>query len=242
MELQLILLLAVTCYAIPHAEYKASSSDGSYSFNFETGEEGGKHSRKETRSAEGVVVGEFSYEDPNGNLRMVEYRADGNGYVARGHVGPEGAPKAELPLYALPEYKADPATETTTKSSEEQKPSTEEPVTDKPNPDEESKDKQAENPGFFVLSLGGKRRLEKPSDTGKLDIPAEEKSSFSYYNPYLHYYPLSQVPYVTDVKELSRPYYLAPVHHHVPYVPYIPTVRNPIIPAKSYFHSYQIQH
>lgn len=240
------MLLAVSCCAVPQIQYHASSSDGSYRFNYEIGDEGGRQSREETRNAEGVVLGKFSYQDPSGNLRLVEYRADSNGYSAKGHVGPEGAPKAELPLYALPELKTDSKTEaeaTTEKPAEEPNQSTP-PSPEKLEADESpanDEEKQEKDSGFFLLGLGGKRRLEKPSDTGKLNVQQEEKKSILYQPPFV-YYPVIRMPYITDVKQLSRPVYIPSLHHHVPFLPYIPEIRHPVAPAKSYFHSYRITH
>jgi len=72
--------------------------DGSYQFYYDTGKDGGSHSRSEMRRPDGVVVGKYSYEDPTGEIREVSYRADGTGYVATGDVSVKGAPKGQFPF------------------------------------------------------------------------------------------------------------------------------------------------
>ncbi|GBN82474.1 hypothetical protein AVEN_197110-1 [Araneus ventricosus] len=77
------------------------NDDGTYQFFYETGKEAGNHKRSEAKQSDGVVVGKFSYEDPNGDIREVNYRADDSGYIANGDVSVEGAPKGQFP--AVPE-------------------------------------------------------------------------------------------------------------------------------------------
>lgn len=93
-------LLAGTL-AAPMIQTLNVNDDGTYQFFYETGKEAGNHKRSESRQPDGVVVGKYSYEDPNGEIREVNYRADDSGYVANGDVGVEGAPKGQFP--ALPE-------------------------------------------------------------------------------------------------------------------------------------------
>ncbi|XP_053637433.2 serine-rich adhesin for platelets [Cherax quadricarinatus] len=57
-------------------------TDGTYSFSYDTGS--GKHQsfRIEERDSQGHVSGRFGYVDPDGVLRITQYRADSKGYRA----------------------------------------------------------------------------------------------------------------------------------------------------------------
>lgn len=83
--------------AAPMQQSLSVNDDGSYQFYYETGEDAGRHSRTEVRHPDGTVIGKFSYEDANGDIREVSYRADDSGYVANGDVSVEGAPKGQFP-------------------------------------------------------------------------------------------------------------------------------------------------
>ncbi|GFR23732.1 uncharacterized protein TNCT_107451 [Trichonephila clavata] len=83
--------------AAPMIQSLNVNDDGTYQFFYETGKDGGSHKRSEVRQPDGVVIGKFSYEDPNGEIREVNYRADDSGYVANGDVSVEGAPKGQFP-------------------------------------------------------------------------------------------------------------------------------------------------
>ncbi|XP_054710042.1 adult-specific rigid cuticular protein 11.9-like [Uloborus diversus] len=56
-----------------------------YNFGYATGDAGG-HSRAESGSG-GTVQGSYSYVDPNGDLRTVQYTAGPGGYHASGDTG-----------------------------------------------------------------------------------------------------------------------------------------------------------
>lgn len=58
----------------------------------------------EYKDADGVVRGRYGYTDPNGKLRVVEYEAGPNGFVARGDVGPDSFPHDQTPETKLPQF------------------------------------------------------------------------------------------------------------------------------------------
>lgn len=47
--------------------------------------------REERREADGTIVGKYGYVDPNGEERVVEYRADPENFSATGAIGPDNA-------------------------------------------------------------------------------------------------------------------------------------------------------
>lgn len=47
--------------------------------------------REERREADGTIVGKYGYIDPNGEERVVEYRADPENFSASGAIGPDNA-------------------------------------------------------------------------------------------------------------------------------------------------------
>ncbi|XP_054153120.1 uncharacterized protein LOC128951860 [Oppia nitens] len=64
----------------------------SYDFKYSTGSEGpAQLFREEHRDHDGSVRGKYGYVDPNGKLRVVEYRAGANGYTVTGDIGPDKA-------------------------------------------------------------------------------------------------------------------------------------------------------
>lgn len=67
-----------------------------YSFNYETeGEDGARSSREESGDGSGVVRGSYSYTDPDGVFRTVEYIADQDGYRATVRTNEPGTAKLE---------------------------------------------------------------------------------------------------------------------------------------------------
>jgi len=61
-----------------------------YQFSYSTGQQGpAQIFREEQRSPDGTVVGKYGYVDPNGQLRVIEYRAGPNGFQASGDTGPD---------------------------------------------------------------------------------------------------------------------------------------------------------
>lgn len=58
---------------------------GAYNFGYATGDAGG-HSRVESGNG-GTVSGSYSYVDPNGDLRTVQYTAGPQGFQAAGDTG-----------------------------------------------------------------------------------------------------------------------------------------------------------
>ncbi|XP_054712282.1 uncharacterized protein LOC129221925 [Uloborus diversus] len=75
------------------------SQTGRYNFAYDTGNDNEiAHSlHMQYRDANGVVRGRYGYTDPRGKLRMVEYEAGPNGFVARGDVGPDMFPHDNAP-------------------------------------------------------------------------------------------------------------------------------------------------
>lgn len=59
--------------------------NGGYNYNFAT-QDAGAHTRSETGS-NGIVSGSYSYIDPNGDLRSVQYNAGPNGFQPTGDIG-----------------------------------------------------------------------------------------------------------------------------------------------------------
>ncbi|CAL1292926.1 unnamed protein product [Larinioides sclopetarius] len=101
MHLIILSTLLAGTLAAPMIQSLNVNDDGTYQFFYETGKEAGYHKRSEAKQPDGVVIGKFSYEDPNGELREVNYRADDSGYTANGDVSVDGAPKGQFP--AVPE-------------------------------------------------------------------------------------------------------------------------------------------
>lgn len=69
------------------------ANDKTYNFRYSTGNEGPAQMwREERREADGTVVGRYGYIDPNGEERIVEYRANpDSGFQASGDTGPDKA-------------------------------------------------------------------------------------------------------------------------------------------------------
>jgi len=64
-----------------------------YNFRYSTGDEGPAQIwREERREPDGTIVGRYGYVDPNGEERVVEYRANqDSGFKASGDTGPDNA-------------------------------------------------------------------------------------------------------------------------------------------------------
>ncbi|XP_054712478.1 LOW QUALITY PROTEIN: uncharacterized protein LOC129222072 [Uloborus diversus] len=107
MKLIIFSFLLAGALAAPASQSMTFNDDGSYRFYYETGKDGGSHSREEFRNPDGVVVGKFSYEDPNGELREVNYRADESGYIAEGDVSVPDVPKGKFPADVPEEVQSD---------------------------------------------------------------------------------------------------------------------------------------
>ncbi|GIZ00449.1 uncharacterized protein CEXT_456531 [Caerostris extrusa] len=120
MRLIILTTLLAGTLAAPMQQSLNVNDDGSYQFFYETGKEAGNHKRREVRQPDGVVVGQFSYEGPGGEIREVNYRADDSGYVANGDVGVEGAPKGQFP--AEPEQTDESHPEPSTSENETREP------------------------------------------------------------------------------------------------------------------------
>ncbi|MCF6818976.1 chitin-binding domain-containing protein, partial [Corynebacterium parakroppenstedtii] len=80
---------------------------GGYNFGYATGDAGG-HSRVESGSA-GAVSGSYSYVDPNGDLRTVQYTAGPQGFQASGDTGVDRKTAAAAAALAAMAPKAPPA-------------------------------------------------------------------------------------------------------------------------------------
>jgi len=80
---------------------------GAYNFGYATGDAGG-HSRVESGNG-GTVSGSYSYVDPNGDLRTVQYSAGPGGYQASGDIGVDRKTAAAAAALAAMEPKASPA-------------------------------------------------------------------------------------------------------------------------------------
>lgn len=67
-----------------------NSDPASYQFSYNTGDSGpAKMFREEQRAASGQVTGKYGYVDPYGHMRIVQYEAGPQGFIARGDVGPD---------------------------------------------------------------------------------------------------------------------------------------------------------
>ncbi|XP_074600348.1 uncharacterized protein LOC141854532 [Brevipalpus obovatus] len=67
-----------------------ASSPVQYQFAYSTGDEGpARMFREERRAPDGQVTGKYGYVDPYGHMRIVQYEAGPQGFVARGDVGPD---------------------------------------------------------------------------------------------------------------------------------------------------------
>lgn len=83
-----IILLSCICQSLTQ-EY-IGSDPASYQFSYNTGDTGAaKMFREEQRSANGQVNGKYGYVDPYGHMRIVQYEAGPQGFIARGDVGPD---------------------------------------------------------------------------------------------------------------------------------------------------------
>ncbi|XP_035214130.1 adult-specific rigid cuticular protein 11.9-like [Stegodyphus dumicola] len=80
---------------------------GAYNFGYATGDAGG-HSRVESGTA-GNVAGSYSYVDPNGDLRTVQYTAGPGGYQASGDISVDRKTAAAAAALAAMAPKAPPA-------------------------------------------------------------------------------------------------------------------------------------
>ncbi|XP_015904188.1 uncharacterized protein [Parasteatoda tepidariorum] len=200
MKLIILFSFCVGTLAVPMFQSVSVKDDGSYDFSYETGKEGGSHSRTEKRNPDGVVIGKFSYEDPNGAIREISYRADESGYVANGDVSVEGAPKGQFP--AVPEFNSDdPVAPEDDKNPNVLKPEDEETphASEQHHSDEEShhddihnlslEEPSANEPpeafpeGYFLHKFTGLRRLpeptkEEPTATSAPTTEASEPQAF----------------------------------------------------------------
>lgn len=189
--------------AAPAAQSLSFHEDGSYRFYYETGKEGGSHTRSEIRNPDGVVIGKFSYEDPDGEIREVNYRADNGGYVAQGDVGVKGAPKGQFPA---PHEEQPKTPETSSETTDEQIVEQPKPEEVKPQESEQQTeathdyhDEEADNddmqdlaleessandppeafpPGFFLEKFQGLRRFPEPTkeeEPTTTEAPKEEE-------------------------------------------------------------------
>ncbi|KAF8783502.1 Adult-specific rigid cuticular protein 12.6 like protein [Argiope bruennichi] len=128
--MKFVLLVTACLVASVYGEAELNIEDsGKYTFLYSV-EDAGAHKRQESSNGDGTVSGSYSYVDPNGDLRKVEYKAGGSiGFQATGDISVDKktaekaqeiaalAPKAPvvetaevkipaspftLPLYALP--------------------------------------------------------------------------------------------------------------------------------------------
>ncbi|XP_035232611.1 uncharacterized protein LOC118204390, partial [Stegodyphus dumicola] len=195
--LQIILItLIASIKAAPVSQSLSVHDDGSYRFYYETGKEGGSHSRTEVRNADGVVIGKFSYEDPTGEMREVNYRADDSGYVAKGDVSVEGAPKGQFPVIIDDKQQEIATTAPLVQEDQTQPPETPapEPAAESANEEEHDKDDikdysfeeqvgdqpEAFPEGYFLEhKFQGLRRLPEPTKEDKSSSvePPEEKQT-----------------------------------------------------------------
>lgn len=78
---------------------------GQYNFAYDTGNDNeiAHSTHMQYRDASGVVRGRYGYTDPRGKLRVVEYEAGPNGFVARGDVGPDSSPHDQTPETQVPQ-------------------------------------------------------------------------------------------------------------------------------------------
>ncbi|GIY81688.1 hypothetical protein CEXT_390921 [Caerostris extrusa] len=124
------IVIAVCLFAVVHGEAELKIDDnGSYNFLYST-DDAGAHKREESSNGDGTISGSYSYIDPNGDLRKVDYKAGANiGFQPSGDISVDKktaekaqelaalAPKAPvvetaevkipaspftLPLYAMP--------------------------------------------------------------------------------------------------------------------------------------------
>lgn len=184
-------MLVATSVAAPAAQSLMFRDDGSYRFYYETGKEGGSHTRTEVRGPDGVVIGKFSFEDPDGELREVNYRADETGFVAKGDVGVKGAPKGQFPVpeeeqpaqespsaTTLNDQPAEPSSPQETVEENSQPQATDEGVFDEEEDKDDMQDLALEEtsandppeafpPGFFLEKFQGLRRLPEPTNEGE---------------------------------------------------------------------------
>lgn len=166
--------------------------DGSYQFYYETGKDGGSHSRSEVRHPDGVVIGKYSYEDPNGDIREVRYRADDSGYVENGGVSVEEAPKDQFP--AAPEDEIQDPNPSPAQVEEGNQQNPEETPVEKQAAEHKDEDRKAEDEmkdlaidesamndppegfpqGFFLQHFQGLRRLPEPTKEEDLTTAAPQ--------------------------------------------------------------------
>jgi len=77
-----------------------------YQFSYSTGTEGpAQMFRQEQKGASGLVTGRYGYVDPYGTLRVVQYEAGPEGFLARGDVGPDQEAMRIARLMAEEDYK-----------------------------------------------------------------------------------------------------------------------------------------
>ncbi|XP_023223535.1 adult-specific rigid cuticular protein 11.9-like [Centruroides sculpturatus] len=78
----ILIFLVASCVA----EQTMEIGDGKYNFAYSTGDDGG-HKREESGGSDGIISGKYSYKDPNGNIRVVSYKAGaGIGFQAEGDI------------------------------------------------------------------------------------------------------------------------------------------------------------
>ncbi|KAF8796564.1 hypothetical protein HNY73_000924 [Argiope bruennichi] len=101
-----LLLALPSAYLQEHAEHRefqynsvVDPSTGRYNFAYDTGNDNDiAHSlHMQYQDANGIVRGRYGYTDPRGKLRMVEYEAGPNGFIAKGDVGPDQFPHDQAP-------------------------------------------------------------------------------------------------------------------------------------------------
>ncbi|KAG8201048.1 hypothetical protein JTE90_002723 [Oedothorax gibbosus] len=100
--------LVISQENVEHREFQYNSlvdpSTGRYNFAYDTGNNNGDdvaHSmHMQYADADGMVRGRYGYTDPNGKLRVVEYEAGPQGFIARGDVGPDQFPHGQAPAPA----------------------------------------------------------------------------------------------------------------------------------------------
>ncbi|GIY28807.1 uncharacterized protein CDAR_529691 [Caerostris darwini] len=107
-----------------HREFQYNSvvdpSTGRYNFAYDTGHDNEiAHSlHMQYQDADGIVRGRYGYTDPRGKLRMVEYEAGPNGFVARGDVGPDQFPHDQAPVLGSDNSQASLSSYTDTSSND----------------------------------------------------------------------------------------------------------------------------
>jgi len=90
MKAVFVLCLLFVGYVTAEDKDIIDTAENAYQFSYSTGTQGpAQIFREEKRSPDGSVVGKYGYVDPNGQLRVVEYRAGPQGFSASGDTGPD---------------------------------------------------------------------------------------------------------------------------------------------------------